>query len=71
MSRSFVGGDSAGSDTGTNSPVIVAGAPRPSRASCRQRCKTLALMPCDIANLATYASGAPHSAITCACSSAL
>jgi hypothetical protein len=71
MSPAVPGGDAAGSDTGTNSAVIVAGALPPSRASCRQRCTTLALMPCDIATLATDAQGAPHSASTCACSSAL
>ena len=38
---------------------------------CCQRCTTLALMPCDIATLATDAPGASHSAITCACISAL
>ena len=55
MSRTVVGGDIAGSDTATNSAVNFAAAPRPSRASCLQRCTRLALMPCDIATLATEA----------------
>jgi hypothetical protein len=51
--------------------VDLASTGRAWRASCRQRCTTLALMPCDIATLATDAPEASHSAITCACSSAL
>jgi hypothetical protein len=71
MSHAFAGGNIAGSDTGTNSPVAVARAGRASRAGCRQRCTTLALIPCNIATLATDAPGASHSANTCACNSAL
>src|SRR5574337_359931 len=71
MPRSCVGGTLAGSDTGTNSPAAAGSAASPWRASCRHRCTTLALMPCDIATLATDAPGASHSAITCACNCAL
>ena len=49
-----------------NSPVLAGTGDLPSRASCRQRCTTLALMPCDIATLATDAPDPSHSATTCA-----
>src|SRR6266850_7956233 len=54
------------SATGTNS-LRGAGAAtgRHSRTTCRQRCTTLSLIPCDIATLATEAPGSSHSASTC------
>ena len=39
------------------------------RASLRQPCTTLVLMPCDIATLATDAPGTSHSATICALNS--
>lgn len=50
-----VDGDIVGNDTGTNSPLDVASKGRDLRAKCRQRCTTLAMMPCDIPTLATEA----------------
>ena len=60
----------AGSVTATNSELSDFIATVLSRASCRQRCTTLALMPCAIAIFATDAPGSSHSASTRAFASA-
>ena len=51
--------------------TFTAMAARPCLANWRQRCTTLALMPCAIATLATDAPGASHSHLTWAWNSAL
>jgi hypothetical protein len=58
-------------ETGTNSPTLIGRAAAPSRSSRRQRCTTLALMPCDSATLATDTPGAAHCLSTQALSCAL
>lgn len=65
------GAGCGGIATATNSRDLATVPCLPSRASCRQRCTTLALMPHDIATLATEAPGASHSAITSLFSSSL
>ena len=54
-----------------NSPALAGTAMPSSRANCRQRCTTLALMPCAIATLATDAPGSLHAATTWAFVAAL
>ena len=54
-----------------NSPVLAASQDLSSRASCLQRCTTLALTPCAIATLATDAPGSLHAATTWAFVAAL
>jgi DNA invertase Pin-like site-specific DNA recombinase len=61
--------DGAGSATGMKEAPGNGAAP--SRARRRHLCTTLALMPWDIATLATDAAGRSHSLSTCALSSAL
>ena len=53
------------SETGTNCPALSDLGTEELRASWRQRCTTLALMPRAIATLATDAPTASHSASTC------
>ena len=74
MSPAGAGSGAASSDTGMNSRTRIgslAWPSWPSRANCRQRCTTLALMPCAIATFATDAPAASHSAITWDFTSAL
>lgn len=55
--------------TGTNSCRTLAESAR--GVSMRQPCKILALMPCDVATMATHAPRASHSARICAFNSLL
>ena len=65
MSGTFSCAGVSVSETGTNCPAFADLGAVVSRANCRQRCTTLALMPRAIATLATDAPPSSHSASTC------